>query len=181
MKEAIVKQYPISPNAVVAYEVPVGNCRVDVALFEKHTSTAFEIKTKGDDLSRLSSQVSEYKKFFEIVWIVLDHIDKTKIEEVKRKYTGTNGIYIAALTHEGDFIEIDGYGYSRPDADYIYKNLYVWQLRLFDDEYRESNQDRDEFRKDIFNNKDEVIEFWRDINRIIYKKRSNKIRKEVLS
>ncbi|WP_370579574.1 sce7726 family protein [Snodgrassella alvi] len=81
--------------ANVAYmnEFHVLNSICDVAIFNG-TSTAYEIKTGLDNLDRISSQLTDYKKVFEKIFIVCDDSKIKILEQTLDKDVG-----IIRLTH----------------------------------------------------------------------------------
>ena len=64
-------------TATMMTEFRAGACKADVVIFNGH-STAYEIKSERDTMSRLDDQVMSYRKVFEQVVVVTDscHLDE---------------------------------------------------------------------------------------------------------
>lgn len=56
-------------TAAMLTEFRVGNCKADLAILNG-TATVYEIKSERDSLSRLSAQLSEYRKVFSKVYVI---------------------------------------------------------------------------------------------------------------
>ncbi len=73
--ERVVKYYLIRKllgltNDIVAFEMAIGDSRIDVCRINGG-SYAYEIKTEYDSFDRLSSQMNDYMKAFEKVYVVI--------------------------------------------------------------------------------------------------------------
>ena len=82
--ERVVKYYMIKKllgltNDIVAFEMGIGDSRIDVCRINGG-SYAYEIKTKYDSFERLSSQMNDYMKAFEKVYVV---VPQSRITEVQ--------------------------------------------------------------------------------------------------
>ncbi len=63
-------------KAISFFELPIKDSRIDLCSINGH-SVAYEIKTKYDNLKRLSKQVDDYLTAFEFVYVVCSN-DKTE-------------------------------------------------------------------------------------------------------
>ncbi len=71
IKASFIKQhFAKSKQNVLAMELPVINSRIDLAKFNGH-SFAYEIKTDYDSFNRLDSQLNDYSKIFDYVYVIL--------------------------------------------------------------------------------------------------------------
>lgn len=82
--ERVVKYYLIKKllnltNDIVAFEMAIGDSRIDVCRINGG-SYAYEIKTEYDSFDRLSSQMNDYMKAFEKVYVV---VPKSRAVEVR--------------------------------------------------------------------------------------------------
>lgn len=82
--ERVVKYYLIKKllnltNDIVAFEMAIGDSRIDVCRINGG-SYAYEIKTEYDSFDRLSSQMNDYMKAFEKVYVV---VPKSRAAEVR--------------------------------------------------------------------------------------------------
>ncbi len=73
---------------IVAFEMSVGGSRVDISRINGN-SYAYEIKTEFDSFDRLSTQMSDYSKAFEKVYVV---VPAFKVEAVKQHIPDNCGI-----------------------------------------------------------------------------------------
>ncbi|PRA44084.1 MULTISPECIES: sce7726 family protein [Pseudomonas] len=75
-KKLLLGRHSLKTASFVS-EFRVDNCKADVAIFNG-TSTAYEIKSERDNLGRLHTQVSTYKKFFAKVYVITgeNHLDE---------------------------------------------------------------------------------------------------------
>ncbi len=91
--ERVVKYYLIKHlmplcNHIVAFEMCIGNSRIDVCRVNGH-SYAYEIKTEYDTFDRLETQMQDYIDTFEKVYIV---VPKEKADEVSAYIPPSCGI-----------------------------------------------------------------------------------------
>ena len=70
IKYKIAKKY-LSKETVAAFEIKVGTSRADFASING-VSRCYEIKTKLDNLRKLSKQVNDYSSVFEYNTVILD-------------------------------------------------------------------------------------------------------------
>lgn len=77
LKYKLFRSYINKQNLIAAFEVKVNNSRVDFLTINGDT-TSFEIKSKLDNLSKLSKQMADYVLAFEYNYLVIDerHIEK---------------------------------------------------------------------------------------------------------
>lgn len=99
--ERVVKYYLIKKllgltNDIVAFEMGIGDSRIDVCRINGG-SYAYEIKTEYDSFERLSSQMNDYMKAFEKVYVV---VPKSRIAEVESLIP--NGCGIISYRHAAD-------------------------------------------------------------------------------
>ena len=71
-------------------ELPIQSSRTDLFSIFHGKSETYEIKTKYDNLNRLSKQIDDYSKCFEYIYIVCE---KNKLEAVKQMVPKYCGIY----------------------------------------------------------------------------------------
>ena len=91
IKAAFVKQnlYSRSPKInTVIFELNSLDSRADLALINSFSSV-YEIKTEYDNYSRLESQLKDYEKLFEYIYII---IPKSEIRSVKKLLSHKIGI-----------------------------------------------------------------------------------------
>lgn len=77
-------------ECIAISEFRVGLSKADLAVFNG-TSTVYEIKTELDTINRLESQVNDYLKFFDMIYIVTH---EGFIEHIETKYPDCIGIYL---------------------------------------------------------------------------------------
>lgn len=77
LKYNLFQQHINKRNLIAAFEIKVNTSRVDF-LTINGTTTSFEIKSKLDNLSKLSKQMDDYMLAFEYNYVVIDehHIEK---------------------------------------------------------------------------------------------------------
>lgn len=79
----------IPQNSTLINEFRVCNSKADIAIINGK-STVYEIKSKYDSLDRLESQIADYKKVFDRIYVVTS---KEKIKAVDKKVGEKIGIY----------------------------------------------------------------------------------------
>lgn len=84
-------------NCISIPEFRVGLSKADLAVFNG-TSTVYEIKTELDSPARLESQLADYKKFFDFIYIVTYHGFLKVAEKIIPNHVG---IYLR--NENGDF------------------------------------------------------------------------------
>lgn len=84
VKRAFKKKYLKSDN--VLFEYPIEDSRAD--LIDIDSMTCYEIKTKYDNLNRLSKQIKSYSKVFKYVYIICSKDKVSKIENTIPSYCG---------------------------------------------------------------------------------------------
>lgn len=79
LKYKLFKSFANRQNIIAAFEIKVKNSRVDFLTLNGNT-TSFEIKSKLDNLSKLSKQMADYMLAFEFNYLVIDekHIEKAR-------------------------------------------------------------------------------------------------------
>lgn len=85
--EVIKKQYHFKDISYVN-ELHASGSICDIAIFNE-TSNAYEIKTKLDDFSRLVTQLTNYQKIFDRVYVISD---KSKLSLLEKTITKNIGI-----------------------------------------------------------------------------------------
>ncbi len=80
LKYKLFEQHINKRNLIAAFEVKVNASRVDFLAINGST-TSFEIKSKLDNLSKLSKQMADYMLAFEYNYVVIDerHVEKAKL------------------------------------------------------------------------------------------------------
>ncbi len=88
-------------NIVLGSEVMYGIEKklADILLLKSDRTTAFEIKSKYDSFSRLQSQLDEYCKLFNYVYVVIDESHMKKISTMELQ----QAIGLISVTSSGDF------------------------------------------------------------------------------
>lgn len=77
-----------SPNTTAFYtEFPVGDSRADL-LMVNGRAHVYEIKTRYDDLTRLSAQLNDYYRAFTHVTVFVDEAQATAVASCVPEYTG---------------------------------------------------------------------------------------------
>lgn len=93
IKAAFIQKYSFqkSPDSnVTAFEINVGGSRADLCLLNGK-SVVYEIKTEFDTFNRLESQLLDYRKTFEYIYLI---IPKSKLGEALSYLTPNDGIII---------------------------------------------------------------------------------------
>lgn len=87
-------------DIVIGSEVMYGIERkvADVLLLESNRTTAFEIKSKYDSFTKLESQLAEYCKLFNYVYVVVDESFAKRINST----TLQEGVGVLIVTTNGD-------------------------------------------------------------------------------
>lgn len=85
IKMAFSKQYLKNDNTI--YEYPIGESRADVVDVSNSLS-CYEIKTKYDNLNRLSKQIEDYSRLFEYVYVVCSEDKFNDVKKIIPKYCG---------------------------------------------------------------------------------------------
>ena len=86
IKSSFSNKY-IGPNRAI-FEYPVKDSRADI--IDVHNSLeCYEIKTKYDNLERLTKQINDYSRVFEYVYVVCSY---DKLNEVEKKIPNYCGI-----------------------------------------------------------------------------------------
>lgn len=89
LKAKLVEMF-IEKKVTAAFEIKVNNSRVDFLKVNGDT-VSYEIKSRIDNLSKLSKQVSDYEKVFEYNFIV---IDETHYKAALKLIPNHYGIYV---------------------------------------------------------------------------------------
>lgn len=99
-KSQIVKEYLLAYKATettkIFGEFRTGNSKIDLLLVNG-VSKAFEIKTELDSPERLTTQLSDYQKFFEEIYLVVNY----KQAEKYLKNTADNGVGLIIYDENG--------------------------------------------------------------------------------
>jgi Mor family transcriptional regulator len=85
-------------NSVIFNELRIGKAIADLAMFNG-VSKVFEIKTILDKEYRLSSQLQEYKKLFNEIYIIVPKVQLSKYLEYDK--------HIGVITYDSDFKRFD--------------------------------------------------------------------------
>ena len=121
-------------------ELPIINSRIDIVSIDK-CSCAYEIKTKYDNLNRLTKQLSDYLMCFEYVYIITC---KEKLEKAKKIVPSCVGIYTYndnARKIKFDLVRKANYSpylsypmilkkFSKKDLDYFFKTNNMHEILL---------------------------------------------------
>lgn len=104
--ERVIKYYFIKhlkqkPNHIVAFEMSTGGSRVDICRING-SSYAYEIKTEYDTFDRLSTQMEDYLRTFEKVYVI---VPSMRVEAIKPLVPNSCGIIAYRITdsHEAFF------------------------------------------------------------------------------
>jgi len=84
-------------NHVTIFELPIGKSRADLCKVNG-ISTAYEIKTDLDNLSRLNKQINDYLQIFENVYIICS---RKKLSVIEKKILPPCGIYTYTINRQG--------------------------------------------------------------------------------
>lgn len=103
--ERVIKYYFIQHlqskmDHIVAFEMAVGDSRVDICRING-SSYAYEIKTEYDTFDRLETQMSDYTKTFEKVYVI---VPKARVNDVRLLIPETCGIISYRFNHDNKII-----------------------------------------------------------------------------
>lgn len=88
-QELVMKNHSFD-ECIAISEFRVGMSKADLAVFNG-TSTVYEIKTELDTINRLESQLNDYLKFFDLIYIVTH---QGFIKNIESNFPDSIGIYI---------------------------------------------------------------------------------------
>ncbi len=80
INKILLGKYSLNTSSVLE-ELRVGNAKADLVILNG-TSNVYEVKTKLDNLDRLDSQLREYLKFFDKIYVVIDETHLAKIQKI---------------------------------------------------------------------------------------------------
>ena len=103
--ERVVKYYFIrslksKANNIVAFEMSIGDSRIDVCRING-SSYAYEIKTEYDTFDRLKSQMQDYSKSFEKVYVI---VPASRINDVTSHIPASCGIISYRAIKDGSLV-----------------------------------------------------------------------------
>jgi hypothetical protein len=90
IKKSFVLHKLLCSQSVTFTEYPINDSRADIVSINGH-STAYEIKTIFDNLSRLDKQVSDYSKCFEYIYVICP---EEKVKQASAIIPKHCGIYV---------------------------------------------------------------------------------------
>lgn len=88
IKYHFIRHLKLKNDHIVAFEMSIGDSRIDICRING-SSYAYEIKTEYDTFDRLESQMRDYLKTFEKVYVI---VPNTRISEVKSFIPASCGI-----------------------------------------------------------------------------------------
>lgn len=97
IKYHFIKFLKTRHDHIVAFEMTVGGSRVDICRINGN-SYAYEIKTEYDTFDRLASQIDDYLKTFQKVYVI---VPKSRAGDVKRIIPDACGIIAYTTTEDG--------------------------------------------------------------------------------
>lgn len=95
-------------NHIVAFEMAIGDSRIDICRING-SSYAYEIKTEYDTFERLSSQMNDYSRAFEKVYVI---VPASRTDDVKAHIPPTCGIISYRITKDRQIV----FSYSKRAA-----------------------------------------------------------------
>ena len=102
--ERVIKYYFIKHlkemNNIVAFEMSIGDSRVDICRING-SLYAYEIKTEYDTFDRLETQMQDYLRTFQKVYIILPH---TRVESVRPILPDSCGIISYRINKSRDVV-----------------------------------------------------------------------------
>ncbi len=96
IKYHFIKYLKTRHDNIVAFEMTVGESRVDICRING-SSYAYEIKTEYDTFDRLETQMRDYLKTFEKVYVI---VPKSRSDDVKRFVPDSCGIIAYKVTED---------------------------------------------------------------------------------
>jgi len=139
IKYQFIKFLKENNNHIVAFEMSIGDSRVDICRINGGTY-AYEIKTEYDTFERLPNQLQDYSMAFEKVYVI---VPKTRVTDVKKIIPSTCGIISYRVDENKQFIFHFAKRAEKNHCDFsiCLKNLssndMSYLLRLFEsDDYR---------------------------------------------
>lgn len=100
VKYHFIKHLKNSMHDIVAFEMSIGDSRIDICRINGKLC-AYEIKTEYDNYDRLSSQMSDYFKSFEKVYII---VPNQKFDDVQKHIPRKCGIITYRTTQLGNML-----------------------------------------------------------------------------
>lgn len=100
VKYHFIKHLKNSMHDIVAFEMSIGDSRIDICRINGKLC-AYEIKTEYDNYDRLSSQMSDYFKSFEKVYII---VPTQKFDDVKKYIPRKCGIITYRTAELGNML-----------------------------------------------------------------------------
>lgn len=100
IKYFFIKHLMGRTNHIVAFEMVIGDSRVDICRING-SSYAYEIKTEYDTFDRLETQMQDYLKTFEKVYVI---VPNTRVEAVRPLIPESCGIISYRTTLQNDFV-----------------------------------------------------------------------------
>lgn len=88
IKYHFIKHLKSRMDHIVAFEMAIGDSRVDICRING-SSYAYEIKTEYDTFDRLETQMRDYIKTFEKVYVI---VPRARVAEVKKHIPGSCGV-----------------------------------------------------------------------------------------
>lgn len=121
VKYHFIRQMKDLAENIVAFEMNVGDSRIDICRING-CSYAYEIKTEYDNFDRLESQMADYTKAFERVYVI---VPKDKATAVAKHIPDTCGIisYRANSDHQLVFSYMRKSQTNICDIEFCLKNL----------------------------------------------------------
>lgn len=103
--ERVIKYYFIKHlknrmDHIVAFEMAIGDSRVDICRING-SSYAYEIKTEYDTFDRLDTQMRDYLKTFEKVYVI---VPKNRVEDVKLHIPDSCGVISYRINNNMDVV-----------------------------------------------------------------------------
>ncbi len=100
IKYFFIKQLKSRMDHIVAFEMSIGDSRVDICRING-SSYAYEIKTEYDTFDRLETQMQDYLKTFEKVYVIVPH---TRAENVRPHIPDSCGIISYRVNKDNEFV-----------------------------------------------------------------------------
>lgn len=100
IKYFFIKHLMSRMDHIVAFEMVIGDSRVDICRING-SSYAYEIKTEYDTFDRLETQMQDYLKTFEKVYVIVPHM---RVDSVRSLIPDSCGIISYRVTSTNEFI-----------------------------------------------------------------------------
>lgn len=168
-------------TAFVINEFRVGNSKADCVIFNG-TSTVYEIKSQFDTFNRLKTQLEDYKKAFEYIYIVVPNESLKKLEV----YLDDESIGIMRLNSNNSISKIkeaksNKYNWDKNIIfDILRKNEYLYILNKYYGEIPEMpNTKVYSYCKELFSKLD-LNEIYQDIVWLLKMRGNNELYKKLI-